>query len=153
MWCRCDSVSHRFDMSIEAVRLVGFSRKIGVDLGSASFGAESRHALANVGRMAFRAAGSSLLLLETLDLAEQGVAIERIVLLWNRCELYDAPLRWYTEDVCHERLNQRGVALVGSSLHLGWKRRKRQDVAWFEIARKSEARAVIDIDHHGRVWP
>ena len=140
-------------MSVEAVCLIGLSRKIGVDLGGASFGAEGRHALANVGRMALRAAVSSLLLLETLDLAEQGVAIESIVFFWYWSELYNASFWRDTEDVCHERLNQRGVALVGSSLHLGWQRRERQDIAWFEIARKSKARAMIDIDHHGRVWP
>ena len=107
-------------MSIETVRLVDLFREIGIDLGSASFGAEGRHALAHVGGRTFRASVSSLLLLETLDLSQQGVAVEGIVLLWDWSELYDASIRWHTENIRHERLDQRGVALVGSSLHLRW---------------------------------
>jgi hypothetical protein len=152
-WCRYTSVSQRLEMSIETVGLVGLFREIGIDLGSASFGAEGRHALANVSRRAFRATVSSLLLLEALDLAEQGVAVKSIVLLWDWSKFYDASFRWHTENVCHERLDQRSVALIRSSLHLRRKRRKRQDIAGLESARKSKARAVIDIDHHGRVWP
>ena len=72
--------------------------------------------------MTFRAAVPSLLLLETLDLAEYCGTVESIVLLWDWSKFDDASLRWDTEYVCHERLNQRGVTLVGSSLHLGWKR-------------------------------
>ena len=106
-------------MSIRTVRLARFFRQVSVDLGSTSFGAESRHTLANVGRRASRAAVSSLLLLEALDLAEQGVAVESIVFLWDWIELYDTPLGWYAENVRHERLDQRGITLVGSSLHRG----------------------------------
>jgi hypothetical protein len=101
-WCRYASISQRLEMSVETVGLVGLLREIGIDLGSASFRAEGRHALANVSRRAFRATVSSLLLLETLDLAEQGVAVESIVLLWDRSKLYDASLRRHTENVSHE---------------------------------------------------
>jgi hypothetical protein len=149
----CSSIPHRFDVSIEPIRLIGLFRKFSVDLRSASFGAESRHALAHVDRRAFRAAVSSLLLLETLDLAEQSIAVEGIILFWNWRKLNDASLRWHTENVRHERLNQRGVALVSRSLHLGWKGRERQDIAGLESASKCKTRAVIDIDHHRRVWP
>lgn len=105
-------------MSIESVRLIDLFREVGIDVGSASFGAESRHAFANVGRRAFRPTVSSLLLLETLDLAQQGITVEGIVLLRNWSKLYNASLGWHTENIRHERLNQRGVALVGGSLHL-----------------------------------
>jgi hypothetical protein len=92
-------------VTIEPIGLVDLFRKVNVNLRRTSLGAESWHgwhALAIISNRAFRTIAVGLLLLEALNFTVQCIAVESIVLLRDRGELYDASFGWYTENVGHK---------------------------------------------------
>ena len=102
------------------------------------------HALCSTGVIAFR-------FLYPLDLPQHRVPIHRVVALFDWRELDDPPILWHAQNVGHEALDERSVALVHRRSHLGRDGGDGEHVAWVEGAAERKAGAVVDFDHDGRV--
>jgi hypothetical protein len=94
-----------------------------------------------------------LLSLQALDLAQDGHAVHGQTLFGDGYELDDASLWRHADGLCHEGLDQGGIALVGRGLQLQRQGVNGENIGRLEGPAKQQAGRVVDRYHDGGLRP